>query len=981
MLILSLGFSSLEKELPSLTREKRLSDILDEPGENNATKTEVKEGNHRSVHATVDDDRSMTSGSRPYPHHGIHITRQNERRNSFRGHYKKRGQETHSVPSSKANGESILLDSHLDIGRHHKIILPNVKFAWFSQEVARAPPPSDEMLHRIRMRMKRKKRRRLRELKRISESEAEQQTHERKKSSGQIKRASVEQRSKSAQEEMNTPSNSSKSTEKNKLNFSVPSKQLDISKKREALANNDSSSSLKRPKRIPLNGDNAVTNRFSSLEITLRSKILSLADPESSSPSKDGSESPLSSKSSLTGLSSSSEDETTAEETLRSFFQNAGSAGSSGEKGEARDPPNDIQDKSIKEPRGPGQIYNKKVRQQKRDQGYDDYELKLLEFQKKAIEEEEKRLKEQFGPERQNIQVSKKSTVEQLDRENDEREREVKLLFEKLTKTNKQNSNEHQEQNALHQNEAKRSFGVNANFNNYNINDLDDGNDGGGGLQEKLVQSRKTRKIPKSNDKGMIEKERILNAGGDSGNDDEITEMAFYDNKDYITNQNQNEKNTDDQEWDITGGSQHDRIKGNTSLPTNSDNEETNMQSSERKKPKDIQNNIELDEPVKLASGIEEIKLQNNNEQKDRERPEDEMDYDDLMKSQVFAGENERKAEADISKRQPSKPQNVKNEGKLPGNKGADKDGVEIEVVSDKPNPPIFTEIKDTEQESKNDKIVANENERELFDKETKKEIATSDVSESKTTDNNDNNNKVKSTNPSTSGDSRNDDNNNSNSSSKQNIINEDNDNVMLHDNRLMYILTGEGAKPSKKRAELSNDAKEMTRVKISNTHRETEETQIKQTNNDKPLAPNPIVINKGLKSKIKEMHDRILHAHNRVSQELEQMEQELSTRFNTLQESMSMAKKLTTNMDSKINNSVLSVMKLATSSAKQAKTKLTLVQSKYILSRKSPITYEVSRGRRNLFLLITKCWLEKSKQRAIDSFLFNSRTFAKKTE
>ncbi|XP_031565965.1 uncharacterized protein DDB_G0286591-like isoform X2 [Actinia tenebrosa] len=850
--------------------------------------------------------------------------------------------ESQSTPKTDKNRhQETTVHSQLNRKKHHTVILPGVKFGLLSQEVPGASPPNEEMQHRMRMRMKRKKRRRLRALKRISESKTDHntQTDGLIRNPESLKTSSVEQRLTSAPKESemkssfseahttNPASSSLRSPEKSKRN-PLLSKQSKNSKKQEVFTDSYSPSSLKRPKRIPLNNDNGDTNRFSSLEITLKSKILSL--------------NPLP-KSSSTGLSSSSIDEMPAVDMLSNFFQHAGLASATTietnrklEQDDVRNPRNEIPKKSTQETRRPVQqkhAYIENARQEKRDQSDDDYELKLLEFQKKAIEEEEKKLKEQFGgPERQKIEVNKESRLGQLNRKNDEKEKEVQLLFEEFSKTDKQNGNNHLKPSTL---EQSGNEGV-------------DGNDSG-----------QRRKMSKSKDDRIIKKQRTINAGGNSGNDDEITEVAFYEKQDDITNQNKNndgltksKKTNDSKEWKITEG-KHFETKGKISLPSNSDNDTSNilMDNNIINKTKDDQSAMSLREPVKLsADQIDRKQTQNKNEKHNSERLEDDMENEDLMESKQkqFRKKSKSKIEVDIPEEHNAELQiekyrekernaiNTDSTESNQGKKSTDDVGVDIDVVSDDTNLPIFTEIKDKEQEvSKRINANVGKKESESLNKEKKKEMA--DYVDSDT-EMSDNNNKSNSNNSdSNSNSSKYVDNNNNNSSKINNskksdsnndgsmklqqIIDDEDDNVMLHDNRLMYILTGEGAKPPKqKNTEPSNN-------------REAEKIQIKQINNDvrlnneKPLVQRQIIINKGLKSKVEEMHNRILNAHNRVSQELEQMEQELSTKFETLQKSMSMAKTLTASIDNKINNSVLSVMKLATSSAKQAKTKLDLVQ------------------------------------------------------
>lgn len=999
----------MEKELPSLIREKRLSDILDESGDDDETKENSQGGNNRfNIHATVNDGTSMSSHNPLYSHHREsqkkdkyqksnekHITRKNVRDASYRGQHTLRSDisrnlESQLLPKINENRhQETTSHSQLNGKQQDKVIVPGAKFGWLSQEVPRPPPPSEEMQHRMRIRMKHKKRRHLRYLKRISDSKTDKlQTDERTKTPGSSKTASVEQRLTSAQEESQTktskqkvqttnPASSTlKSPETTKINSSLLSKPLNNSKKREALSDSYSPSSLKRPKRIPINDDNAATNRFSSLEITLKSKILSLY-PEPSSSSKITRSSP-SKKSSSTGISSSSIYEMPAADILSNFFQHAGSAGARTvernrnlDQEDVKNPRNEIPNKSSRE-----RETREKTRQEKRDQkGDDDYELKVLELQKKAIEEEEERLKEQLGPERQKIRVNKESRLEQLNQKTNEKEKEVQLLFEKFTKTDEQNTN-NLKPSTIGQTPAKRSFGFNTNLANSDNDDngVDGNDDGVGAIRTKTLQNRGGRrtKIPKSQDKGIIKKQRTINAGGDFGNDDEITEVAFYDKEDDITNQNKNidglkhsEKDDDGKELSgITEGKLFG-TKDKVSLPTDSDSEASSTLMENGgiiNKTKDVQSKISLLEPVKLQDGIDGKQTQNINENKTGESLEDEMENEDLMDSKQKQSREKsiRKVEVDIPQEQPQELQNNKYEKKdrnmentnsteSTGKKGTDNADVDIDVVSDSQNPLIFTEIKEKEQEGSGSTTANNgTKERESHNTESIQEMAGNGDSESKMSDNNkDNSTSSGNSSGYSSGDSSNNDSSgkkhDDTSSSKQNMINEDdNDNIMLHDNRLMYILTGEGTKPPKQnRTKPSSNIKEMTNVKEDYKDRganvlahETERTHHDvKLNNEKPLVQRQIIINKGLKSKIKDMHNRILNAHNRVSQELEQMEQELSNKFRTLQESMSMAKTLTSNIDSKLNNSVLSVMKLASSSAKKAKTKLELVQSKYDIS------------------------------------------------
>lgn len=974
--LLPLGFSSLEKELPTLIREKRLSDVLDEPGDDDATETKLnskeKVNKRHNFHAALEDERSMHSGNYLYSRQqeNAKMENRNKTRNvqdkSYRGRNTQRSYGKRKLKSqffsktNKSRHRETTNNSQLNEKQQHKVILPGVRFGWLSQEVPRAPPPSEEMKHRMRMRMKRKKRRRLKNLKRVSEAKAETlHTEARNKTSGSSKTASEKQQE-SKTRATSPPFSSLHSPKTRKINSLMLSKQMKNSKKRKALPNYNSPSSLKRPKRISFNDDNAATDHFSSLEITLKSKILS-RNPEVPSSSKSAASSSSKTPSSSVEAYQSPINEIPAVDILSNFFQHqAGSAGVKITEEDVTLSQNDIPNKGSRQ-RERKQL---KMRQEKRDQnGDDEYELKLMEFQKKAIEEEEKRLREQFGPRRQKSEPNiKQSRLEKLNQENDEKEKEVQLLFEKFTQTDKQKANNKLKPSTIEQNAAKRSFGVTDSAINDFANSYGDdnvnGNDGGAiSIGTKGFPKGQRRKMSKG--KEIIKKQRTINVGGDLGDDDEITEVAFYDKQDDIMNQNKsvdglihsNKYNVSKERRTNEGNNFGTRNK--TSLATNSNNDDSNtLVKNSISKTRDAQHRISSWEPDKLSDEeIDETKKQRVNGKKSIGSVEDQMENEDLMENKRKEIKDE--VEVDIPKEHTGEARDNKYDRNKPikstGKKGSDKVDVDIDVVSDMPNPPIFTEIKEPEQHEVSNRITANDEKKvnKSLDSENKQQMTDHNDSDSNASDRS-NSSGESSKNESSS---KNDiiiNNNSKSDSSKQKMTNKEtkSDNVVLHDNRLMYILTGEEPKPSPKNTEPSNNAvKELTRDRAGKQW--DHQTEILHDhiglNNGKPLVRRQMIINKGLKSKIKEMHNRILNAHNRVSQELEQMEQELSTKFKTLQESMSMEKTLTGNIDSKINNSVLNVMKLATSSAKQAKTKLELVQSKYEISYTTDICLVMS--------------------------------------
>lgn len=98
---------------------------------------------------------------------------------------------------------------------------------------------------------------------------------------------------------------------------------------------------------------------------------------------------------------------------------------------------------------------------------------------------------------------------------------------------------------------------------------------------------------------------------------------------------------------------------------------------------------------------------------------------------------------------------------------------------------------------------------------------------------------------------------------------------------------------------------------------------------NDNEEYPRKAVLDKDLRAKLKAMEIRVLDAHQKVSKDLEDIERHLTDRYERLQNSIQQAKSLTKGMDNKINDTVLHILKLARISADQAKTKINLVHSK----------------------------------------------------
>ncbi|KAK3740336.1 hypothetical protein QZH41_009416, partial [Actinostola sp. cb2023] len=186
--------------------------------------------------------------------------------------------------------------------------------------------------------------------------------------------------------------------------------------------------------------------------------------------------------------------------------------------------------------------------------------------------------------------------------------------------------------------------------------------------------------------------------------------------------------------------------------------------------------------------------------------------------------------------------------------------------------------------------------------------------------------------------DTNDDEHNNKDSGSGSNSM-KDNEEEIPHDDRLLYILTGDAEQVAKSHTQkgIPNSNKEQERnkqqklleMKKQENRRKIDELVDKITLDDNPnqvIFPKGI-LNSDLKSKLKAMEVRVLDAHQKVSKELEEIEKHLTEKYDSLQESITRAKSLTKDMDNKINDTVLHVLKLAKMSADKAKSKLTLVQ------------------------------------------------------